>query len=157
MSNSPTGQAGNTLTPEYLADFAKRYAATWNAQPTPTAEPLMKLVTDDIRWADPLLPAPAQGRKAVADLMLASFRTFPDLTCDILDPPYLSADGKRVMFHWRLSGTFKGPLPNGIPPNGKRMSIEGVDRWEFRGGLISDYQAFYDLAALLKQLGLMPG
>lgn len=35
------------------------------------------------------------------------------------------------------------------------MSVEGVDRWEFRDGRICHYQAYYDLGDLLRQVGLM--
>jgi len=109
-----------------------------------------------VHWADPLLPQPLVGAQAVLDFTLTNFHTFPDLVCEIPEPPYLSEDGKRAVFYWRLSGTMKGALPNGVPATGKFVSVEGMDRWEFRDGRICRYRAFYDVMDLLKQCGLMP-
>jgi steroid delta-isomerase-like uncharacterized protein len=143
------------LTHEFLQDFFRRYAAAWTAKEA-ASNPLAALITEDVHWEDPMLPQPAKGSAAVLALLEGSFRAFPDLSCDVLGPPFLSTDGKVVMFHWRLSGTMTGPLPNGAPPTGKSVVVTGVDRWEFRDGRICHYQAFYDLFGMLRQLGLIP-
>jgi steroid delta-isomerase-like uncharacterized protein len=143
-----------SVTPEFLKDFIQRYASAWTSR-TAHTHPLQEMITEDVHWADPMLPQPAKGKAAVLELLNGSFRAFPDLTCEVMDPPFLSEDGRTVMFHWRLSGTMTGPLPNGAPPTGKPMSVTGVDRWEFRDGRISHYQAFYDLFSLLRQVGLV--
>jgi steroid delta-isomerase-like uncharacterized protein len=143
------------LTQEFINDFVRRYAAAWTKKES-ASSPLQALITEDVYWADPMLPQPGQGSATAMMLLEASFTAFPDLTCDIMDPPYLAADGKSVVFHWRLSGTMNGPLPTGAQPTGKRMSVTGVDRWEFRDGRICHYQAFYDLSTLLRQAGVLP-
>lgn len=144
----------SAFTQEFLNDFVRRYAKAWTKKES-AANPLKSLITEDVRWGDPMLPQPIHGSAAVLGLLEACFTAFPDLTCDVMDPLYVCADGKSVMFHWRLSGTLNGPLPSGAQPTGKRMSMEGVDRWEFRDGLICHYQAYYDLGDMLRQVGLM--
>ncbi|MFY0566848.1 ester cyclase [Archangium lansingense] len=143
------------LTQEFLNDFAHRYAAAWTKKQS-ASNPLRPLITEDVHWADPMLPQPGKGSSTAMMLLDGSFTAFPDLTCKVMDPPYLNPDGNSVMFHWQLSGTMLGPLPNGAQPTGKPMSIRGVDRWEFRDGRICHYQAFYDLSELLRQVGLSP-
>lgn len=152
----PSTPSGTSITFAQLNELARRYAASLTAQATLTAEPLRALITEDVHWADPLLPQPLVGAQAVLDFTLTNFHTFPDLVCEIPEPPYLSEDGKRAVFYWRLSGTMKGALPNGVPATGKFVSVEGMDRWEFRDGRICRYRAFYDVMDLLKQCGLMP-
>jgi predicted ester cyclase len=46
----------------------------------------------------------------------------------------------------------------GIPPTGKRFSINGMGAWRFQDGLIHDHWGQYDMAAIAGKLGLeMPG
>jgi steroid delta-isomerase-like uncharacterized protein len=142
------------VTQEFINDFVRRYAAAWTKKES-ASSPLQALITEDVHWADPMLPQPGKDSATALMLLEASFTAFPDLTCDIMDPPYVAADGKSVLFHWRLSGTMNGPLPTGAQPTGKRMSVTGVDRWEFRDGRICHYQAFYDLSSMLRQVGLL--
>jgi hypothetical protein len=56
-----------------------------------------------------------------------------------------------------MAGTNTGPIdPPGLPATGRRMSIRGIDVWQFRDGLIWRYEAIYDFAAVGRQLGLLP-
>jgi steroid delta-isomerase-like uncharacterized protein len=137
-----------------LAAFTERYSAAWNGR---DADLMAPLLTDDIVWHDPALPAPAHGIPAVQEFMRTSWRSFPDLRFSEPDPPHLSAEGDLVAWAWRMQGTMRGPIdPPGFAPTGKAMDVTGVDLWRMRDGRIAHYQAFYDMNGLAVQLGLAP-
>jgi steroid delta-isomerase-like uncharacterized protein len=137
-----------------LTAFIERYTAAWNGRDATAMAPL---VTEDIVWHDPALPAPARGIAAVQDFMRSGWQTFPDLRFSEPDPPHLTADGDNVAWAWRMQGTMRAPLdPPGFAPTGKAMDVTGVDLWRMRDGRIAHYQAFYDMNGLAVQLGLAP-
>jgi steroid delta-isomerase-like uncharacterized protein len=118
---------------------------------------MAELLTDDIVWSDPALPAPVYGIPAVQDFMRASFRTFSDLRFSEPDPPHFTVTGDLVAWEWRMEGTMTGAAdPPGFAPTGKSVRIDGVDLWTMRDGRIARYQAFYDMTDVARQLGLMP-
>jgi steroid delta-isomerase-like uncharacterized protein len=136
------------------ADFTERYLAAWNER---DAEAMAPLVTEDVVWHDPALPAPAQGVAAVQEFMRSAWRTFPDLSFREPERPHFSVDGDRVAWAWHMSGTFSGPLePPGFAPTGARIEVDGVDLWELREGRIAHYRALYDLNDMARQMGIAP-
>jgi steroid delta-isomerase-like uncharacterized protein len=143
-----------TTTPLDLSDFTTRYAAAWNACDT---DAMAELITEDVVWADPALPEPARGIAAVQEFMRTSFRVFPDLRFSEPDPPHLTIDGHDVAWAWVMEGTMRGPIdPPGFVPTNRHMRVEGVDLWTMREGRIARYRAYYDMADLVRQLGIMP-
>jgi ketosteroid isomerase-like protein len=119
---------------------------------------MAELLTDDIVWSDPALPAPAYGIPAVQEFMRASFRTFSDLQFSEPNPPHFTVNGDLVAWAWRMEGTMTGPAdPPGFAATGKRMRVDGVDLWTMRDGRIARYYAFYDMMDVARQLGIMPG
>jgi len=134
--------------------FRSRYIAAWNGCDT---DLLAELITEDIVWRDPALPEPAEGVAAVQDFMRRSFATMPDLRFSDSDPPHLSVEGDQIAWGWTMHGTMSGPIdPPGFAASGARVQIDGVDLWRMRDGRIARYRAFYDLAELLRQLGILP-
>jgi steroid delta-isomerase-like uncharacterized protein len=137
-----------------LRDFVARYVAAWNGCDT---ESLAQLLCEDVVWEDPALAQPARGVAEVAHFMRVSCAAFPDLTFSEPDPPALAASGAVVLWGWRMQGTNRGEIdPPGFAPTGRRMDIEGVDRWLMRDGRIARYRAFYDASELARQLGIAP-
>jgi hypothetical protein len=58
---------------------------------------------------------------------------------------------------WRMEGTHSGPLdPPGFAPTGRRIDVDGIDVWDFADGRIERYRAYYDMALVVRQLGVMP-
>jgi len=137
-----------------LREFAERYEAAWNACDT---DAMAELITEDIVWQDPALPAPARGVREVQEFMRDSFRAFPDLNFSEPDPPAMAASGELVLWAWHMEGTHRGVIdPPGFAPTGRTIRVDGVDQWTMRDGRIARYRAFYDMNDLARQLGIVP-
>lgn len=62
------------------------------------------------------------------------------------------AEGDRVMVRWVLRGTHSGPFL-GLPPTGRTFSVDGVNIFRIADGRIVERWSFFDVTALLAQLG----
>jgi steroid delta-isomerase-like uncharacterized protein len=142
------------LDPEFLDDWSARYLAAWNAH---DVEAIVGMVADDVAWDDPALPKTFFGREGVRHFAEATFKTFPDVVVEELEPPYLSTTRPKAFAPYRFSGTMRGDWePMNIAATGARVSFEGIDQWEFRGELMSRYNTSYDLMDVARQMGVMP-
>ena len=139
---------------EWLREFAEGYLAAWNAL---DPDAVAARVAQDVVWVDPALPEPARGPDGVRAFVGSSRIAFPDLAFTETGEPAISEDRLVVYVPWRMTGTNTGPIdPPGLAPTGRRVDIEGIDVWQFRGGLIWRYRAAYDFTEITRQLGLMP-
>ncbi len=92
-------------------------------------------------------------------MYLQNFLTaFPGSKFDIL---LTIAQGDYVVVHWKVGGGgHTGPLhtPSGgtIPPTGKTATVVGSTTSQVKNGKITHSWAFWDMASLLGQLGLLP-
>jgi steroid delta-isomerase-like uncharacterized protein len=144
----------DAIDPGELREFAERYLAAWNSR-DPAA--VGACLAEDVFWEDPALPEPIRGRAGVESFVTLTATGFPDYEFSELAPPAVAADGLTAYAPWVMTGTNTGPLdPPGFAATGKRIELEGIDRWQFRDGLISRYRAFYDFTEMARQLGLMP-
>jgi hypothetical protein len=60
-----------------------------------------------------------------------------------------------VFAEWTISGTHQGKLM-GIPASGRAVTIAGVSIIRFREGAPVEDTRVWDLAGLLRQIGLLP-
>lgn len=56
---------------------------------------------------------------------------------------------------WIMRGTHTGDLP-GLPATGKGVSVRGSSIIELQDGKIRRCSDYWDMATLLRQIGLMP-
>lgn len=139
---------------DWLREFGDRYLEAWNSH-DPGA--VAACVAEDVVWEDPALPGPAHGPNEVAEFVRTSVAAFPDYAFSEPGSPAISEDGLVAYFPWRMTGTNTGPIdPPGFAPTGRGFALDGVDLWQFRGGLIWRYRAAYDFSGFARQLGLMP-
>lgn len=80
------------------------------------------------------------------------FTAFPNLRYTLLHD--IENEGKLVL-HWLAKGNHQGPLMK-IPATGKNVFIHGMSILEFEDGKIKNTQVMWDLAGLLRQIGLLP-
>jgi steroid delta-isomerase-like uncharacterized protein len=113
-----------------------------------------EVMAPDYENHDPATPGKCiKGREAFKGLIAAYREAFPDLRMDIYEQ---HTSGDTVISRWRAIGTHKGALM-GIPPTGKRGEpVEGVTFSRFANGKIVRDEAVWDLAGLLRNLGVLP-
>ena len=141
------------LDERFAREFAERYVEAWNSHDADRIEPL---VIRDVVWLDPALPEPARGVEEVKDLMRSAWVAFPDLRFTP-GPLWLDPHEDSMCWAWRMEGTHDGPLdPPGFAPTGRRIDVDGIDVWDFEDGRIRRFRAYYDMADVARQLGVMP-
>jgi steroid delta-isomerase-like uncharacterized protein len=64
-------------------------------------------------------------------------------------------DDERGVMEWTMSGVHTGEWP-GLPPTGKAFSVRGVSVCQFKDGKIHRQSDYWDLATLLRQIGVLP-
>lgn len=142
------------VTAAFAQDFEKRYTAAWNAhQP----ERLLSMMTEDVLFEDPSWAVPMRGHAAVREFLVGTWRAVPDLRIELTDGPLVDPRKPLAASSWRASGTHTGPWdPPGLDATGRPISFDGVDLLEFRDEKICRARAHYDVAAIMRQLGVLP-
>ena len=100
---------------------------------------------------------PIYGRKAHAAAMQQLLQIFPDM--HVITPyPLQFGSGDWITVVTRATGTFSGKmtLPDGkaIPGTGKRFDLEFAQTTKWRDDKIVSIAAFWDEAAMSRQIGL---
>jgi steroid delta-isomerase-like uncharacterized protein len=141
------------LEERFAREFIEAYVGSLNAHDADRLDPL---VSADVVWLDPALPEPARGLEEVKDFLRSGWVAFPDLRFTA-GPMWLDPHEDSVAWSWRMEGTNSGPLdPPGFAPTGREIDIDGIDVWDFAEGRIDRYRAYYDMALVARQLGIMP-
>lgn len=95
----------------------------------------------------PIGPA---GAKAV----VTTYRTaFPDVTFTVEEQ---IAEGGSVVTRWTARGTQNGPMPGGIPPTGKPVTVTGISIERYENGMIAGSRVSWDFFGMMQQLGVIP-
>jgi hypothetical protein len=75
----------------------------------------------------------------------------------MVEGPYVIPGEPKAAFHWRGWATFTGPLdPPGFAPTGGSADFQGADFHEYRDGKVARLRIVFDMADILRQLGLLP-
>jgi steroid delta-isomerase-like uncharacterized protein len=126
------------------------YVGAWNAHdPDAVAAFFAPTAVYDDRGASQL----ATGREAIRAHAAAVMAAFPDLRFEIVRVAH--GDGFSTG-EWRAQMTHRGDLL-GLAGTGRRAESAGVDVATLDGdGLITHLVSYYDGAALMRDLGLLP-
>jgi steroid delta-isomerase-like uncharacterized protein len=99
-----------------------------------------------------------EGREAIQGYLQQADKPFSDLR---MDTTLLIEEGDTVVAEYELTATITGPIsmPDGteIPATGKTLEMYGVSVITVRDGKFAIQHDYYDMAAFMSQLGLMPG
>ena len=122
----------------------------WNAH-----DPERYVKNLDEKWIaeSDTMPAPVSGHAAAKEFMKTYLTAFPDLRFDI---DQMLASGEFVVTRWTASGIHRGPLM-GILPTNRKSVTHGCSVSEFKQGKQAHDWVYWDVANMLRQLGVMPG
>ena len=93
-----------------------------------------------------------RGREGIGAILENYWQAFPDLEFTMTD--VVIQDG-RVAIVWMAEGTHHGMIMN-IPPTGHRVAVRGVSILDIKDGLVVRGQYIWDLAGMLRHMGLLP-
>ena len=115
------------------------------------------LYADEVEYRDPdgQFTGADQAVKHLQDQMVA----FPDPGKLTIHRVYESSEGSGIA-EWSATMRNTGPinLPDGteLPASGNEITLEVVTIYDIADGLITSERNYWDNAALLAQLGLLP-
>jgi len=124
----------------------RMYEEVWNKRNLEVAKELIS-PSHAMQLID--LPDSGIGPEAYARNVVQYVRAFPDLKFKVLD---MVAEGEKVVALWNISGTHKGEF-RGIPPTGKKISVDGITISQLADGKIMDSYVSLDLWSMMQQLG----
>jgi hypothetical protein len=144
-------------------DVFGRWEVAWN---THDLDLLETLVAEDIVCRDPaMFGQTVEGRAEFRAFIETLFDAFPDVHFASTGAFYLALEGNGIALPWRMTGTFTGEMAvwsknpgseaSTTAPTGRSFDLEGVDLYEFRDGLLSNYSIVYDLLGFSAQIGLL--
>lgn len=110
-------------------------------------------VTDEHAVAHGRRPDEPDGLEGVTRTMLWLGRAFSDQRWEV---HHVLGDGDLVTVHATHHARHTGDLM-GIPPTGREVAYDYVHILRFRDGKAIEYWGVRDSAALMQQLGVMPG
>jgi len=127
------------------------YLAAMNAH---DAEKTLSFFTDDAVYECTPLGRVSRGKQEIKDFISSTFTDFPDFKLE-MKSAFMAGD--RGAGEWVMSGTFAHSSIPEVPATGKKFSVRGAAIMEFSGGKVSRHTNYWNLAAFLQQVGIMPG
>jgi len=134
---------------EQTRALIRRVVAAWNSHdPARVAAHY----TEDCYGLDVAIARPQIGREGVHGMFAAYYTAFPDLEITLDD---IIVEGDHVAIFWTAHATHLGPILN-IPPSGRAVTAKGVNRLVLQDGLVCETLTIWDVAGMLRGLGLLP-
>jgi steroid delta-isomerase-like uncharacterized protein len=135
--------------------FLEAYGAAWSSG---TEEDLAAHVADDVEYVEGAMGMTYRGIAELARF----FRYMLAFSSDShIEFTSLIRDGDAFASEWRWSGTADGPLQvegRTYEPTGLHFDVPGVAICRTRDdGLITYHKDYYDVATLVRQIGLRVG
>jgi steroid delta-isomerase-like uncharacterized protein len=130
-------------------EFITQLLAAWNVHDPDRAA---AFYAPDYEGFDVGQAGPQRGPQGARQALVRYLRAFPDLH---LTQGTTIIEGKQVALAWTARGTHQGKLMN-IPPTGYTVEIRGVSLFTLEGDQIRRAEVIWDVAGLLRTLGLLP-
>ena len=130
--------------------LVRSWARAWN---TGDGELMASLFTPDGTYADHAFQAQVQGREQVAGWVAVTIDSITDIRVTVTD---VLQDGDRACVRWTFAGTFTTvqPFTTDVDIRGRSFSVPAVSWFRFARGGIAAVDDHYDLADLMRQLGM---
>lgn len=142
------------IDPAFAEEFDRRFREAFSAH---DADGLLALLAEDVTYIDPSWPREMHGHAEVREYLESTWRSSSDMRVEHVEAGMLDQTGPRTARRWRLTGTNDGVWdPPGLKPSGRRMVIEGAALFEYRGERASEVRMYFDVADVMRQLGVLP-
>jgi steroid delta-isomerase-like uncharacterized protein len=148
MTNLP-GSATAMAESDQLGRLAHDLIAAWNDH---DARRVASLFAEDYVGDDVSLAEPLHGPRDVRRLVLYNLLGYPDLHFELHDT---LTQGDRIALIWTVRGTHRGRVMN-IPPTEAQVEARGITVLTVREGKIWRSLRVWDVAGMLRNIGLLP-
>ena len=139
-----------------MASLTELYRQAIEAYNAHDLDRFVDYYADDCELTIPGFP-PFQGKTVARECWRLFMEAFPD---DHITITHQMAAGTTVVGEWTAHATNTGALflPSGnvLPPTGKPFTNKGIDISVIDAGRIKSHRLYWDTAAVLAQLGLLP-
>ncbi len=125
--------------------FVQQEFAAWNSH---DPDKVLTFFTEDVVYEDVAFGAVNHGQSELRKFAAGFFEAVPDLKLEVVSSSVHHGHGA---VEWVLRGTDKG-----LYKTGKKFSVRGVSVFEMRGKKFSSNKDFYDLATIMRQVGVLP-
>jgi steroid delta-isomerase-like uncharacterized protein len=129
--------------------FARALFEAWNGRDTAK---ILSFYSEEYVGEESSSPGEVYGHEAVRQLTDRFFDAFPDLEIKLVDEV---SNAERLAVYWRADGHHRGQILN-IPPTGKPVVVKGISFLWVENGKIVRAQHMWDLAGMLRHMGLLP-
>ena len=141
--------AGNYLPDEGIMNLIRNLLAAWNDH---DLERAVGFYAPEYQGLDVGQARPHRGPAGMRQMAIHYWQAFPDLH---FIPEETIVEGERVALFWLAHGTHQGKFMN-IPPTGRPIQVWGVSWLTVAGGKITHALYIWDVAGLLRAIGLLP-
>ncbi|MBI4788265.1 MAG: ester cyclase [Chloroflexi bacterium] len=137
------------MMPESANEIVSNLIQAYNAHDLDRAA---RHYTADYEGIDVASAAPHRGPEGIRQSLAQYFQAFPDLE---FTEEQTIVDTSHIVQVWTASGTHRGTLMN-IPPTGRKIKVHGVSVLTLEGDKIRHGYYVWDVAGLLRSIGLLP-
>ena len=132
-----------------LSSYADVINRAWNSH---DMEGVISFYSPDYIGSHVGQTTPQRGHQGLRDMLRTYWMAFPDLQFTVTDT---LIEGSRLAILWVAEGTHQGPIMN-IPATGHRVQVKGMSVIRVENGLVVSGQYIWDLAGMLRHIGLLP-
>jgi steroid delta-isomerase-like uncharacterized protein len=123
---------------------AEKWIAAWNSH---DPDKMLPVFTDDVFYEDVAFGEISHGKAELRKFAASEFEGVPDLELKLVRASIENGHGT---IEWTFTGTDKG-----VFKTGKKFTVRGVSVIDVRDGKISRSLDFYDVATVMRQVGVL--
>jgi steroid delta-isomerase-like uncharacterized protein len=132
-----------------IEQFLNNLVNAWNSHDLDAAA---QFYADDYAGLDVAQREPHRGPTGIREFLARYHRAFPDyrFTTD-----EVIVENNRAVLVWTARGTHRGSVMN-IPPTGRAINVRGVSVLTIENAQVKNAIYIWDVAGLLRNIGLLP-
>lgn len=130
-------------------NFITTYMTAWNSH---KVEEIARLYHPNVKGTDIAEAHPLHGLADIRRMIDRFVGAFPDLRFIVADAVI---EGDMLSLSWKIMGTHQGSFMN-IPPSGRVIAVQGMTMLTMHDEQIIYSEQVWDLAGLLRDIGLLP-
>ncbi len=132
-----------------IEQWVKGENASWFSQ---NVDKILFYYADDCVYEDMALGKINKGKEEIRSFVTNVFTAFPDFKIEIKS---FFASNEQICIEAVISGTYEGNFPEFPPATGKSFAVKQAHIVRLRNDKAIRVTDYYDMASLMKQLGLL--